>query len=173
MYELKTLSSDALPSALAKAKQYRFLGEPDEAESICLDILTVDPDHQDALIILLLSLTDKYHQGDLGGCYAKALGIVEKLDDSFCKYYYLGIIYEKRAKYHLKKEGPGAVEASYEWFVRAMAAYEKALADCDPNNQDAVLRWNSCARLLNSNPEIKPNDTDSSDILLDPFEMPH
>ncbi len=173
MYELKKLSSDALPSALAKAKQYRFLGQPGEAESICLDILAVDPDHQDALIVLLLSLTGKFLHGELRQCYAKTLEIVEKLDDSYCKYYYVGIIYEKRAKYHLKKEGPGAVEASYEWFVRAMAAYEKAFTDCDPNNQDAILRWNSCARLLNSNPDIKPNDADNSDILLDPFEMPH
>jgi tetratricopeptide (TPR) repeat protein len=107
MYELKKLSSDALPSALAKAKQYRFLGEPDEAESICLDILAVDPDHQDALIVLLLSLTDKfkYRHNELHRCYSKALEILEKLDDSYCKYYYLGIIYEKRAKHHLKKEG--------------------------------------------------------------------
>ena len=107
MYELKKLSSDALPSALAKAKQYRFLGQPGEAESICLDILAVDPDHQDALIVLLLSLTDKFLHGELRQCYAKTLEIVEKLDDSYCKYYYVGIIYEKRAKYHLKKRGSG------------------------------------------------------------------
>ena len=173
MYELKKLSSDSLRPALAKAKQYRFLGEPDEAESICLDILAVDPDNQDALIILLLALTDKFEHGNLGQCYDKAREIVEKLDDSFCKYYYIGIIFEKRGKCHLKKEGPGAAEACHDWFVKAMAAYEKALSDCDPNNQDAILRWNSCARLLNSNPEIKPGEVDSSGLLLDPFETPH
>jgi len=173
MYELKNLSEKALPSALAKAKQYRFLGEPDGAESICLDILAVRPDHQDALILLLLALTDKFGHGELGDSYSKAREIVDKLDDAFCKYYYIGIIFEKRAKYHLKKEGPGGGEAAYEWFVKAMAAYEKALSDCDPDNHDAVLRWNSCVRLLNDNPEIKPNDSGDADILLDPFEMPH
>lgn len=173
MHELKTLSAKALPSALAKAKTYRFLGEPDEAESICLDILEVEPNNQDALIQLLLSLTDKFSHGDLRDCYARAREIVDKLDDTYCKYYYVGIIFEKRAKCHLKKEGPGAVEASYEWFIKAMAAYDKALSDCDPDNQDAVMRWNSCARILNNNPEIKPNEDSSADILLDPFEMPH
>lgn len=173
MHELKILNVQSLPSALAKAKTYRFLGEPDEAESICLDILAVEPNHQDALIQLLLSLTDKFSHGDLPDSYGRAREIVEKLDDTYCKYYYIGIIFEKRAKSHLKKGGPGAVESSYQWFVKAMAAFEKALSDCDPDNQDAILRWNSCARLLNNHPEIRPNEDNNANLLLDPFETPH
>ena len=95
-----------------------------------------------------------------------------KLNDSYCKSYYTGIICERRAKYHLKKEGPGGAEASYEWFARAMSAYEKAMTDCDSKKQEAILRWNFCARLLNNNPNIRPNESVDSDILLDPFEMP-
>jgi len=42
-FELKTLSPESVPRALAKAERYRLLNEPVEAESICLDVLAVDP----------------------------------------------------------------------------------------------------------------------------------
>jgi hypothetical protein len=50
MAELKQLHKDAIPAALEKAERYRLLNEPGEAESICLDILAVDPDNQRAVI---------------------------------------------------------------------------------------------------------------------------
>ena len=59
-FELKTLSPEAVPRALAKAERYRLLNEPGEAESICLDALEVDPDNQEALATLLLALTDQF-----------------------------------------------------------------------------------------------------------------
>lgn len=173
MHEMKILNAEAVPAALDKAKQYRLLGEPDDAESICLDILTVEPDNQQALVTLLLSLTDKFRHGELGSAYDRAREIITRLDEPYCKNYYAGIICERRAKYHLKKEGPGGAEASYQWFARAMAAYEKAMTDCDSKKQEAILRWNSCARLLDSNPEIRPGDAADAELLLDPFEMPH
>jgi hypothetical protein len=46
MSELKSLHKDAIPAALGKAERYRLLNEPGEAESICLDILHVDPENQ-------------------------------------------------------------------------------------------------------------------------------
>ena len=60
MFELKTLSKSAVPAALAQAERYRLLNEPAEAESICLDVLRVEPDNQDALVTLVLSLTDQF-----------------------------------------------------------------------------------------------------------------
>jgi len=60
MVKLKAIAPEAVASALEKAKRYRLLNEPDEAESICLDILAVVPDHQEALILRLLALTDKF-----------------------------------------------------------------------------------------------------------------
>ncbi|MEE2900476.1 MAG: hypothetical protein VX815_18600, partial [Gemmatimonadota bacterium] len=63
MSELKPLSADAVPVALAKAEHYRLLNEPEEAESICIDILEVDPEHQKALINLLLARTDQFKEG--------------------------------------------------------------------------------------------------------------
>ena len=54
MYELKRLTKEAVPRALEKAERYRLLNEPTEAESICQDILRVEPDNQPALVVLLL-----------------------------------------------------------------------------------------------------------------------
>jgi hypothetical protein len=173
MVELKNLSKEGIPAALEMAKRYRFLNEPEEAESICLDILTTEPDNQDALIVLLLSLTDKFAQSGTVPSFDQAKAIVDKLGDSYCKSYYLGVIYERRAKYHLRQGGPGAGTVCHDWFVKAMDAYNDALTTCDPDNQHAVLRWNSCARLLNNHPEIKADSTDRTEPLLDSFDTPH
>src|SRR5512145_3059910 len=69
MYHLKPLSKDAVQSALAKAERYRFLNEPGEAESICLDVLAVDAHNQSALITLLLALTDQFGAGSSVGAH--------------------------------------------------------------------------------------------------------
>jgi len=57
-FELKSISEKSIPEALAKVERYRLLNEPGLAESICLDILAIVPDHQQALISLLLARTD-------------------------------------------------------------------------------------------------------------------
>jgi hypothetical protein len=172
MIELKTLSPDSIPSALAKAKQYRLLNEPHEAESICLDILETAPSHQEALIILLLALTDNF-SNELNRSFQRALEVVERLDDQYCKAYYSGIIYERRAKVHLKYGGPGSGSVAYQWFAKALEAFDRAMTACGPQNQDAVLRWNSCARIINTRPDVKPNEADQTEMFLDSFETPH
>ena len=172
MIELKKITPEAVPSALEKAKRYRFLNEPDEVESICLDILEATPDHQDALILLLLALTDKFHQSGLNPHYENALEIVKRLSDGYCKSYYSGLLFERRAKYHYRLGVPGSGEAAYDWFLKAMQAYEAALAGCDPDNQDALLRWNSCARFINRHPEARGDD-ESAETPLDAFDTPH
>ena len=60
MFELKHLSAAAIPRALEKAERYRLLNEPWEAESICLDVLSVEPQNQQALVMLILALTDAF-----------------------------------------------------------------------------------------------------------------
>ena len=57
-FQLKKISSDGIPHAMEKAERYRLLNDPAQAESICLDVLVVDSDNQDALRCLILSLTD-------------------------------------------------------------------------------------------------------------------
>lgn len=169
MYELKTLSKDGIPSALEKAKHYRLLNEPYEAESICLDILKADPDNQEALITLLLALTDKFSH-ELNPTFDQAKAALDRLSDQYCKAYYGGILCERRARVHLARGGPGSGQVAHEWFRRAMEAYEKALTTCSPGNQDAVLRWNTCARVLNENPDVKPPEGDSGVQMLDSWD---
>lgn len=173
MFELKTLSTEAIPAALVKAKQYRLLNEPNEAESICLDILAISPDHQEALATLLLALTDKFSDSGLEPSFEQARQILERLDTSHCKSYYAGIIYERRAKYHLRQGGPGSGAVAFDWLSKAMAGYHEAMNSCDPDNQDAVLRWNSCIRIMNAYPEVRPIEAESAEMLLDAFETPH
>lgn len=173
MVELKAITPEAVPSALEKAKRYRLLNEPDEAESICLDILAVVPDHQEALILRLLALTDKFVDEGLNPAFEQAKAVVAQLDSAYCKSYYTGLIFERRAKFHLKQGGPGSGAVAYDWFARAMKAYGEALSGCDPDNQDAVLRWNSCARFINRNPDLSAFEGDRGAMLSDAFDTPH
>jgi hypothetical protein len=167
MVELKTLTPEAIPSALEKAKRYRMLHEPYEAESICLDILAVDKGHQEALITLLLARTDKFQQDGLKPAYEEAIKVVDRLSAPYSRLYYSGIIYERRAKYHLRQEGPGSGAVAYDWLIKALKAYGEALTASVPDNQDAVLRWNSCARIINTHPEVKEYEVGSGEMLLD------
>lgn len=173
MINLKPLKPEAISAALDRAKRYRLLNEPDDAESICLDILECDPDHQDAHITLLLALTDKFPHSGITPAFEQAQEIVGKLDGSYSKSYYLGVIFERRAKFHLKQGGPGTGAAAYAWFDKAMKAFSEAISADDPKNQEAVLRWNSCARILNSRPDVKADDSSGAGMMLDAFETPH
>jgi hypothetical protein len=169
MYELKSLSKAAIPSALQKAERYRLLGEPYEAESICLDILQVDPDQQDALIMLILALTDQFAT-EISPAFTKARELLGRLGDQHCRAYYGGIISERRAKAHLDRGGPAAGQLAYQWLRKAMDDYELALTKCSPGNQDALLRWNTCARILNENPHVIAGEEKSEVELADSWE---
>lgn len=173
MIKLRALKFEAIPMAMEMAKSYRLLNESEEAESICLDILEVVPDHQEALTILLLSLTDKFSEDGMLAAFDRAMEAVDKLNDRYCKAYYSGIIFERRAKYHFKKGSLGSDRVAYDWYVKAMRALGSALSSCDPDNQDALLRWNSCARFINNHPELKPDDASQADMISDAFDTPH
>src|SRR5271154_2394861 len=58
--KLKTISTSAIDEAIAKAELYRSLNEPEEAESICRDILVADPNHQIGRRLLGLAITDQF-----------------------------------------------------------------------------------------------------------------
>jgi hypothetical protein len=155
MFQLKTLSKDAVPRSLKKAERYRLLNEPSEAESICLDVLQIDPENQEALITMLLALTDQFDT-HLGVAVGQAEEILPRLHGEFERAYYTGIISERRAKARLRDGAPGAGAAAYDWLRRALDWYEKAEALCPPGNDDATLRWNACARLIMRNSHLRP-----------------
>ena len=155
MPELKRLSAEAIPSALERADRYRLLNEPVQAESICLDILDVEPDHQKALVILLLALTEQFDQR-LAKSFAEAQAVLPRLENEYQRIYYQGLIFERRANYHLRHGGPGVGEIAYDWYHRAMQCYEKAIDQRPPGNDEAILRWNSCQRIIDRHPQVKP-----------------
>src|SRR5262249_17027146 len=145
MFELKTLRREAIPAALEKAVRYRLLNEPGEAESICHDVLRIDPDDQHALVILVLALTDRFGKGYAVGV-TQAQEAIARLRDAYDRAYYSGIVCERRAKAHLQLNTPGSGFHAYQFLREAMDWYEKAEAIRPTGNDDALLRWNACAR---------------------------
>jgi len=152
MFKLKPLSKQAIPAALEKARHYRLLNEPAAAESICLDILAVDPDNQEALIDIVLAMADRF-----GKDYAVGDNHVNeflpRIRDEYARAYYTGIVYERRAKAILNKDGVNA----FEMFERAMECFERAEAIRPAGNDDAILRWNGCARIIQRN-KLEPRE---------------
>jgi hypothetical protein len=162
MDALKSLSKEAVPAALDKAERYRLLNEPGEAESICLDVIRVDPENQQALVVLLLALTDQFEEG-LGDRLLQAREVLPRLHEAYARAYYAGIIWERRAKAQLKQGGPLSGYLAYDSFREAMSWYEKAEGLRPPGNDDALLRWNTCARILARNPHIQAAPVDRSE----------
>jgi hypothetical protein len=160
MFELKRLHKDALPGALAKAERYRLLNEAREAESICRDVLAAEPEAAVAKVLLILALSDQFiHR--LAETWGEAGSLAASLEAPYARAYYDGILHERRAKALLKSGRAGARQGAYADFRYAMARFEEA-AEVAPSGDDAaILRWNTCARILNASPEIKP-DTDSA-----------
>ncbi|MDZ4286727.1 MAG: hypothetical protein U0984_02150 [Prosthecobacter sp.] len=157
MFALKPLSKEAIPAALEKALRYRLLNEPGEAESICHDVLQIDPDNQQALTILLLALTDRFGKGyGVGAVQAK--DVLPRLRNPYEQAYYAGIIAERRAKAMLHRGAPGS--DAYSFLREAMDFYEKAEAIRPPGNDDAILHWNACARIIMSN-KLTPREEEA------------
>jgi phage shock protein A len=162
MRELKPLSRDAVDAALAKAERYRFLNEPGEAESICLDILAVDATNQAALITLLLALTDQF--GESAEAHERARATLAALESEYDKAYYAGIIAERRAKAQMARAGVGSSAGAYDWITEAMRYFERAEWLRPSGNDDARLRWNACARFLDRHPHLRPAAEDVREI---------
>lgn len=166
MFELKPISPGAVSAALQKAERYRLLNEPSAAESICLDILEVEPGNQTALVILLLARTDQFTETK-GAGLAKAKEVLPRLRDEYTRAYYAGVMHERHAKAILRAGRPGSSAMAYEAFRTAMDHYEKALAHRSGDNDEAALRWNTCARILNESPHLAPRSEDRYEPVLD------
>jgi len=144
---LKPISKAGIPAAISKVEVYRYLNEPGEAESICRDILAVEPDNQDALRLLGLAVTDQF-TGEASDRYVEAGDIFRNLSDEYQRVYHLGLLDERKAKAQLKAGRlPHTVLPTFEG---ALDNFEKAARIRPPDNDDAILRWNRCVRLLQS-----------------------
>ncbi len=113
-FELKKLSPEAIPPALERAERYRLLNEPVQAESIYLDILAVEPENQQALVLLLLALSEQFGE-NMTEKLDRAWSLLPRLRDEYQQAYYQG---------------------------------EKAEQLRPHGNDEALLRWNTCARTI-------------------------
>jgi hypothetical protein len=146
-YTLKSISQAGIEEANRKAERYRFLNQPLEAESICRDVLATDPQNQLALRNLGLAITDQF-TGHMSDRPHEAEIAFSQLTDKYERLYYTGIMHECRAKSQL-----AAGHAPYTLFTifeEAMRCFKEAEALRPPANDDAILHWNSCVRVLQS-----------------------
>ena len=144
---LKPITHKGIPAALEKAERYRLLNDSAAAESICLDVLEIDPSNQEAIISLLLSITDQFVE-ELTDGVRRAREVLPRITDDYERMYYTGIICERRARAQLHRGALGSAEVASEWFHDAMRWYEKAEAMRPAGNDEAILRWNTCVRML-------------------------
>jgi len=155
MFTLKSLTHEAIPAALEKAHRYRLLNEPEQAESICEDVLRLEPENQEALTTLILAHTDRFTDPrPVNPKTARAL--LPRLRGEYEREYYAGLIEEREGIAWLRSDKPRAGSIAYECFLQAMAHYERAEVLRPPANDDALLRWNSCARMIMNNPDVAP-----------------
>jgi hypothetical protein len=146
----KPISRAGVPAALQKAERYRLINDPSSAESICIDVLQVD----------------QFDQGPTEGV-RRARELLPRLQDEYKRAYYAGIVCERCAKAQLRPQTPGSGERAYHWLTEAMGWYEKAEARRPAGNDEAILRWNTCARMLSRNEQLRPGTQESAELGLE------
>ena len=155
MFQLKPISREGIPVALEKAERYRLLNEPWLAQSICMDILEAEPDNKKAIVILILAITDEFGKSPLADMN-KARQLLVRLPE-YERHYYAGLICERQGKTSFNRHTPNSDFTAYEWLIYAMENYEKAEATRPAGNDDSILRWNTCARLI-MHYDLKPRN---------------
>ncbi len=146
-FQLKPIHKAAITRAMEKARHYRSLNEPDQAESICLDVLALDETHQEALTLAVLSMTDQFAHYGTNSRRRRARDCVAKLTDDYERAYYSGIICEREGRAYIQR-GSHSGSSAYDAFRDAMEWYEKAETIRAPGNDDCIHRWNSCVRTI-------------------------
>ena len=149
-YELKPLTSKNLSAAVELAKHYRDLNAPEEAESICRDVIAVAPDNEDAWRTLGLALTDQFPSKWMT-LFDEARGAFNRLSSDYERLYYAGITWERYAKAQLEA---GRVQNAVHAFEEANTRFEQADKLGSPDDPLPVLHYNRCVRALSSTPEI-------------------
>ena len=150
-HQLKSISKAGIAEAVAKAELYRYINEPEEAESICRDILAIDAEHQLARRMLGLAITDQFI-GAAGDRYPEALSIFQSLREPYERFYYTGLLYERRAKAQLLVGYSAHILLPL--IEEAMRCFAEAEKIRPAGNDDSILRWNRCVRLLESRPDF-------------------
>jgi hypothetical protein len=155
-FRLKPISKEAIPRAIQKAERYRLINQSWAAESICRDVLEIEPANQQVLVMLVLALTDQL-AGDHGNIMKLVHETLPRIADPYQRAYYTGIASERSGQALLQRGGMGSGAMAYDALRDAMGWYERAEGIRPPGNEDAILRWNTCARLISGSSELGPH----------------
>ena len=156
MPDPKSISREAIPRAIQKAERYRLLNQSWATESICLDVLEVDPTNQPVLVMLVLALTDQFGASP-AELASRARVVLDRLTDPYQRAYYAGIVSERLAHAQLASTAMHAEAMAHDTLRVAMESFEEAERLRAPGNDDAILRWNGCARVIAAN-NLGPRD---------------
>ena len=163
---IKTISKSGIPEALAKAELYSYLNEPEEAESICRDILAAEPKHMLGLRTLGLAITDQF-TGETTDRYGEVESVFQQLADAYERAYYMGLLYERRVKAQLR--AGRAPHTLLPLLERALQCFADAEKIRPKGNDDAILRWNRCVRMVEAVPGFQG---DQDVALFDAMDAP-
>ena len=144
--QYQLIHEKSIKTVLDKARQYRSLLEPDLAISICLDVLTIDQENQEALVIYILALTDQYSHKHSKIQPQKIIDTIAKLQSEFHKIYYTGIFLERKARALLSN--PMSHSFAYSALIEALEQYKLAGELAPKHCADPILRYNSCLRTI-------------------------
>ena len=158
--DIKPITREGVAAALQKAHRYRVLNDSTAAESICLDVLELEPENVEAIVMHVLSITDQFVSGQAADLRRAGVAL-DPLRDPYRNAYYNGIICERWAKSMLQRKVPRAEERAYEWIEKALGWYGRAEAMRPPGNDEAILRWNTCVRMLQRDPHLGPREAEA------------
>jgi hypothetical protein len=165
-FKLKPISKEAIPRAIQKAERYRLINQSWAAESICRDILEIEPANQQVLVMFVLALTDQLAEGH-GHTMKTVRETLPRITDAYQRAYYTGITSERSGQALLQRGGMGSSAMAYDALREAMSWYERAEAVRPPGNDDALLRWNTCARLISGNSHLAPQSENAYEPALE------
>ncbi len=157
---IKPISREGVAAALQKAHRYRLLNDSVAAESICLDVLSIEPDNVEALVMHVLAITDQFITAQAAD-RARARIAVARLADPYQNAYYSGVVCERWAKAMLHRAVPESAEMAYDSIEKALGYYAKAEEVRPPGNDEVILRWNTCVRMLQRDPELRPREAEA------------
>jgi len=149
-WELKQLRARDLEAAVALAKHYRDLNQPEDAESICRDILDVSPGSDDAWRTLGLALTDQFPTSWMR-LFDDACAAFAKLSSHYERMYYTGIAWERYAKAQLELGNNKNAIHAFEQAIRLFDEADELGSSEDPG---PILHYNRCIRALTTTPEL-------------------
>lgn len=157
---LKPISHEGVAATLQKAQRYRLLHDSVAAESICLDVLGVEPDNVEAQVMHVLAITDQFAAGQAAD-RARARIAVARLRDPYQSAYYNGVICERWAKTLISRATAESAAMAFESIEKALTFYAVAEALRPAGNDEVILRWNTCVRMLQRDPQLRPREAEA------------